>query len=375
MDFCALCPFGVEKLVRDEIKGLGWPVLASSPGRVDFSGPWESAYTLNLRSRVAERVLVRVGEFAAASFDELYEGTTALPWEDWITPRVTIRIEKARSFRSTLTSIPSIQGTVQKAMFDRLCRAWGLQRLPQTGPETALRVFLVRDRAELFLDTTGDALHNRGYRKKTGEAPLKENLAAALVLFSGWRRKFPFVDPFCGSGTLLTEALMFALDVPPGSHRSFAFENLVPFNRLDWNLVREEGRQAVDFGHRVRVVGSDKDGEVLQAARLNLAQLGFTDLVRLEAIPMEEASAERWGFTDPGFIVTNPPYGERLENLEAARALAQSMALWRERFPHWNVGVLSPLTDLPELLHRKAYVVRELSNGPIRVKFFQFQGE
>ncbi|NNM67055.1 MAG: class I SAM-dependent RNA methyltransferase, partial [Spirochaetales bacterium] len=191
MDFCALCPFGVEKLVRDEIKGLGWKVLASGPGRVDFSGPWEAAYSLNLRSRVAERVLVRVGEFVSASFEELYEGTAALPWEDWITPRVTIHIEKARSFQSKLTSIPSIQGTVQKAMFDRLCRAWGLNRLPQMGPETALRVFLTRDRAELFLDTTGDALHHRGYRKKTGEAPLKENLAAALVLFSGWRRKYP----------------------------------------------------------------------------------------------------------------------------------------------------------------------------------------
>ncbi len=372
LELSALCPFGVEKLVKDELKGLGYHVMSSSPGRVDFQGPWEAVYHANLGSRTAERVLIRLVKAQARDFDQLFEAVRSAAWEDWLTPAVTIHIEKVRLYQSQLTSVPAVQSMVQKAVFETLCRRFRLTRLPQNGPLVALRVTLAKDQLEVFLDSTGPALHNRGYRQATGEAPLKENLAAALVLFSGWRRKYPLVDPFCGSGTILTEALLYAYDLPPGLKRSFTFEHLRPFSALDWDLLRDEARQKADLSHRVRLFGSDKDPVVLRSARKNVQALGLEEHLRLDVQPMEKVSARFWGLEEPGFVVTNPPYGERLETVAAARELSRAMAGWDRAFPDWSVGVLTPLESLPQDMDREPFVVRELSNGPLRVKFFQF---
>ncbi len=372
LDLSALCPFGVEKLVKDEVKGWGFNVVNSGPGRVDFQAPWEAVYRVNLGSRTAERVLIRLVKAPAQDFDQLFEAVRSVPWEDWLTPAVTLHIEKVRLYQSKLTSVPAVQSMVQKAVFETLCRRFRLERLPQKGPEVALRVNLAKDQVEVFLDTTGAALHNRGYRQATGDAPLKENLAAALVLFSGWRRKYPLVDPFCGSGTILTEALLFAYDLPPGLKRSFAFEHLRPFVSDDWLYLRDEARQKADLSHRVRLFGSDKDPVVLRAARKNLQALGLADSLRLEVQPMETNSARFWGLDEPGFLITNPPYGERLETVATARNLARAMAAWETTFPGWSVGVLTPSETLPSDMGREPFIVRDLSNGPLRVKFYQF---
>jgi len=259
MQLIALCPFGLEKLTRDELKGLGLPGSGQAAGKVFFEGGWEAILKANLHLRTAERVLAVLGNFPAADFDQLFEGVSALPWEEWLSPHTTIVVEKVKTYKSKLTSIPAVQGMVQKAVFQRLGERWGLRSLPQTGPQVGLRVYLEHDRALAAVDTTGAALHNRGYRKNAGEAPIKENLAAALLLFSGWRRKYPLYDPLCGSGTILAEALLFAYDIPPGLRRSFAFEHLVPHQPLDWKILVDEGRDKIDTSHRVRVCGSDKD--------------------------------------------------------------------------------------------------------------------
>jgi putative N6-adenine-specific DNA methylase len=247
--------------------------------------------------------------------------------------------------------------------------------MPQQGPETGLRVYLEHDRALACVDTTGAALHNRGYRKSAGEAPIKENLAAALVLFSGWRRKYPLYDPLCGSGTILGEALLFAYDIPPGLHRSFSFEHLIPHQPLDWKILRDDARGRIDLSHRVRVFGSDRDENVLAAARDNLARLGLEVDVRLEKLSMEEAAAERLNLApgETGFLITNPPYGERLNDRPHAENLSRQMRHFSRTFAGWKLGVLTSLETFTQQIALQPYVVRDLVNGPLPVKYYQFE--
>ncbi len=374
MQLMALCPFGLEKLTRDEVKNLGFPVSSQAAGKVFFEGGWDAIMKANLHLRTAERVLAVVGQYPAGDFDQLFEGTSALPWEDWLSPRCTIVVEKVKSFKSKLTSVPAVQGVLQKAVFQRLGSRWGVQSLPQVGPQTGLRVYLDHDRALAAVDTTGAALHNRGYRKVAGEAPVKENLAAALLLFSGWRRKYPLYDPLCGSGTILGEALLFAYDIPPGIRRSFSFEQLVPFQALDWKILKDEARARIDTSHRVRVYGSDKDARVLEAARENLGRLGLEVQVPLEQISMEEARADRLpGADGSGFLITNPPYGERLNDRPHAENLSRQMRHFSRNFPGWKLGVLTSLETFTQQIGLEPYVVRDLVNGPLPVKYYQFQ--
>jgi len=374
MQLLALCPFGLEKLTRDELKTLGCFVTSQAAGKVFFEGTWETVLRTNLFLRTAERVLVVVGSFPAANFDQLFDGTKSLPWEDWLSIHSTIVIDKAKSFRSVLTAIPSIQSVVQKAVFERLCGLWGLRSLPQTGPVSALRVYLEHDRALAAVDTTGPALHQRGYRKSAGEAPLKENLAAALLMFSGWRRKYPLVDPLCGAGTILGEALLFAYDVPPGLNRSFGFESLVPYQALAWKILKDEAKSRIDWTHRVRLVGSDRDDQVLELARQNLDRIGAPSTVILEKLSMEEARAERWEETrdGPGFLITNPPYGERLYDRPHAENLSRQMRHFSRTFPGWKLGVLTSLESFPQEIGLTPYKVRDLNNASLAVKYYQF---
>ncbi len=374
MQLIALCPYGLEKLTKDEVKSLGYTVEQQAAGKIFFSGGWEAILAANLRLRTAERVLAVLGTYEAGDFDQLFEGTTSLPWEDWLSPHTTIVVEKVKTYRSKLSSVPAVQAAVQKAVFQRLAGRWGLRSMPQRGPETGLRVYLEHDRALACVDTTGAALHNRGYRTSAGEAPMKENLAAALLLFSGWRRKYPLVDPLCGSGTLLGEALLFAYDIPPGLHRSFSFEHLIPYQALDWKILKDEARARIDLSHRVRVFGSDRDETVLNAARENLARLGLETEVRLEKLSMEEASAERLGLgEEPGFLITNPPYGERLNDRPHAENLSRQMRHFSRTFPGWKLGVLTSLESFTDQIALKPYVVRDLVNGPLPVKYYQFE--
>ncbi len=374
MQLIALCPFGLEKLTRDEVKALGLKVGGQAAGKVFFEGGWDAILKANLHLRTAERVLAVLGTFPAGDFDQLFEGTTSLPWEEWLSPHTTIVVEKVKTYKSKLTSIPAVQGMVQKAVFQRLCDRWGLRSLPQVGPVTGLRVYLEHDRALAAVDTTGPALHNRGYRKNAGEAPIKENLAAALLLFSGWRRKYPLYDPLCGSGTILAEALLFAFDIPPGLRRAFAFEHLVPHVALDWKILKDEGRAKIDTSHRVRICGSDKDLRVLEAARQNLDRLELDVKVQLEHLSMEEARADRVGAgDDAGFLITNPPYGERLNDRPHAENLSRQMRHFSRTFPGWKLGVLTSLETFPAQIGLEAYVVRNLVNGPLPVKYYQIQ--
>ena len=375
MQLIALCPFGLEKLTRDELKVLGFPVGGQAAGKVFFEGGWDAILKANLHLRTAERIMAVLGNFPAADFDQLFDGTSSLPWEEWLSPHTTIVVEKVKTYKSKLTSIPAVQAMVQKAVFQRLGERWGLRSLPQTGAQVGLRVYLEHDRALAAVDTTGAALHNRGYRKNAGEAPIKENLAAALLLFSGWRRKYPLYDPLCGSGTILAEALLFAYDIPPGLRRSFAFEHLVPHQPLDWKILVDEGRDMIDTSHRVRVCGSDKDQRVLEAARQNLGRLGLDVKVQLEHLSMEEAKADRveGAGDDAGFVITNPPYGERLNDRPHAENLSRQMRHFERTFPGWKLGVLTSLETFPAQIGLTPYVVRDLVNGPIPVKYYQIQ--
>lgn len=368
MKWLALCAIGLEKPLKDEIKALGYPIDSAAPGKVLFDGPWEAVYHANLKLRTAERVLLVMGDFVVQDFDRLFEEVRSLPWEDFLRLPIQISVDKARSRASRLSAVTAIQSVTQKAVFERLCAAWGVRELPQSGPEAFIRVYLDKDRALVVLDTSGEGLHRRGYRKMTSDAPLKETIAASLLLFSGWRRKNPLYDPFCGSGTILIEALLYAFNIPPGLHRRFCFEHLRGFSELDWSLIKEEARAGIRMDYPTRIAGSDKDSNVLFAARANLQVWGLENIPRLTQLSMEEARAEAEG----GFLITNPPYGERLETKPQAENLSRQMRHFAASFPGWKIGVITSLANFPELFGRTPYVVRDIHNGASEVRYFQF---
>lgn len=371
MKFMALCALGLEKLVKDELKALKLEVTSAAPGKVVFEGPWEAVYRTNLHLRTCERVLLLVGEFVVRDFDQLFEGMNSIAWEDFLTPKVTVKIEKVRSRASAISSVPALQSVSQKAIFQRLQDKWKVKTLPQTGPEIAIRIYLDRDRCQVGLDTSGDGLHKRGYRKMTSDAPLKETIAAALLLWSGWRRKNPLHDPFCGSGTLLIEAALYAFNIPPGLHRRFAFEHLNGYSGLEWSKVKEQAKSQINMEYKTRISGSDRDKNVLVAARANLQAWGLEDHVTLTQMSMEEARATGEP-GESGFVITNPPYGERLETKEQAENLSRQMRHFTTSFPDWKIGVITPLENFPELFARKPLIVRDLHNGSSEAKYYQF---
>ena len=372
MKFTAMVLIGLEKLAKDEIKALGIKILDSSPGKITFEGSLETLYLANLRLRTVERILIVVGEGPAKDFDELFETIQNISWAEFLAPPCRVVFDKVRIRDSALTSISAIQAVAQKALYQKLTSAYRVNQWNEAGPTVDIRLYLDKNRITVGLDTSGDGLTKRGYRKMTSAASLKETLASALLLFSGWRRRSPLADPFCGSGTILTEALLFAFNIPPGLHRNFGFENLKIHSPDLWKKVKADGEAGIDTSHKVRLWGSDKDKNVLYAAKANLQALGLEEYVKLDHIQMEEASAP---FDEPGFLISNPPFGERLEDKVSVKELYRKMGDLRERFPQWKFGFLTTTAEFPELFGQPSFQHRKLHNGSMDLHYFQFLPE
>jgi putative N6-adenine-specific DNA methylase len=382
----ALCAAGVERLSSQELKKLELRVLDSGYGRVRFEADTAGLYRALMALRTADRVLLEAARFEAADFDALFEGTRAVPWEDLIPPGRGLVVAKVRANRSRLQAVTSIQGVVHKAAADRLCRVRGLSRLPDEDP-AELRLYLEKDQASLLLDLSGEPLFKRGYRSEGGAAPLRETTAAALLLLAGWKRKFPLYDPFCGSGTIPLEALLYAWDLAPGIRRPFALSSLSIGDRKLEGALREELRAKANFENLIRIDGSDADSRTLALARANLVRAGELageagasgragaggragGPVRFRLLPAEEARAEKAG--EKGFILTNPPYGRRLGDALEAEARYRELGSLRERFPGWKLGLITDHPGFESHFGKKADSVKELTGGAVHSYVYQY---
>jgi putative N6-adenine-specific DNA methylase len=378
--YLASCALGLEKVLANELRALDFKIVKNERGRLFFTGAEPSApYRANLWLRTAERVLLLAADFHAPEFGALFDGVAAVPWEDYLKPTARIVIDTVRTHGSALTSIPTIQSVVQKAVSERLCKKAGLVRLPDTGERAAIRVYLENDRAEICLDLSAESLHKRGYRKDAGEAPLKETIAAGIILFSGWRRKFPLIDPFCGSGTIPIEAALYALDVAPGIGRKFAVENMVFHDAKAEADVREAAKAAVRTDCRIRIAGSDIDPNAIEMAERNLASAFQTagispadakGFVKFSIKPMETLAAED---EEPGFIIANPPYGERLGDMDKAAAIYRTMGKLPAVFPGWTMAILSTHPGFETAFGRYATTRKDILNGSSKASLYEFR--
>jgi len=381
----ALCAVGAEKAVSNEIKKMGLTVADSGFGRVRFRADTAGLYHALMGLRAADRVLLEAAVFPAADFDALFEGARNVPWENLVPSHMGFKVDKVRTNRSRLKAETSIQSVVHKAAADRLCTAYGLARLPEEGratgaPMAEVRVYVEKDTVSLLLDLSGEPLYKRGYRKEGGIAPLRETTAAAMLLLSGWKRKYPLYDPFCGSGTILIEALMYAGDMAPGLGRRFALSDLLIADNAVEETVRNELRDRINFERIIRIAGSDEDAKSVSIANSNIERLKKihpdiqTAPVELKATPMQEAHTCWEVENESGFIVTNPPYGKRLGDLSASERIYGDMAALGRHFPQWKLAVITDHPGFESFFGKKAASCREIKGGPIPAYFFQYEG-
>ncbi|MCL2230087.1 MAG: class I SAM-dependent RNA methyltransferase [Treponema sp.] len=391
----ALCAVGAEKAVSNEIKklaskGSALKVDDSLYGRVRFTTDICGLYQALIGLRAADRVLLEAGQFKAMDFDALFEGASCVEWEQLVPKGMGLKVAKVRVNRSQLKAETTIQSMVHKAAAQRLCEKYKMNRLPEPAVNThvkvaEVRVYIEKDFVSLLLDLSGDPLFKRGYRSEGGAAPLRETTAASILLLSGWKRKFPLYDPFCGSGTILIEAAMYAWDMAPGLGRHFAIEDMLIADTQIEHRVRDEFRAKIDFTRLVRIAGSDDDLRTISIAQSNAARLrdiaegrdpqhGIRSKndapgIELKAVPMKEAASP---FADAGFILTNPPYGKRLGDQNAAEEIYKEMAGLSSRFPGWKIAVITDHSGFESFFGKKADFCKEISNGAIPSYFYEY---
>ena len=371
IELVAPCHFGMEAVLKREILDLGYEISQVEDGRVTFLGDLEALAYANVFLRTTERILIKVGKIHAETFDELFEGTKALPWEDYIPEDGKFWVAKANSIKSKLFSPSDIQSIMKKAMVERLKTVYHRERFEETGAEYPIRVSILKDEVLIGLDTSGVSLHKRGYRQMTAPAPITETLASALILFTPWKKDRILVDPFCGSGTFPIEAAMLAANMAPGMKRHFLaekWENLIPIRHFE--DAREEAADLVDFSVETDIQGYDIDGEIIKAARANARMAGVEQLIHFQQRPVSELSHPK----KYGFVITNPPYGERLEEKKNLPALYKEMGDAFRRLDSWSEYVITAYEDAEKYIGRKADKNRKIYNGMMKTYFYQFLG-
>jgi putative N6-adenine-specific DNA methylase len=364
----AICKFGLEKLVKLEVGRLGFGETAVSDGKVEFSANLSDIPRLNLWLRYADRLLLKLGEFPALTFDDLFEQTKALPWEGWITRDGAFTVN-ARSVKSTLQSERSCQSIVKKAVVDRLQAGYHTTDLPETGPEYTIQVSLLNDVATLTLDTSGAGLHKRGYRTEAVEAPLKETFAAGLVWLSPWRPDGLLLDPMCGSGTILVEAALLARNIAPGLKREFAAEQWPAIDAAHWREAREAALAARKTGPPLQLLGYDADPAAITASKINAANAGVAD----DIVFARKDVRELWIDRQHGTLISNPPYGRRLSEFQEMNQIYIALNKMLRKKTGWAVCILTADPKFPDYFKRAwPDRVRKFFNGRIRVNYYQY---
>ena len=370
-DLLVPCHFGLEAVLKREIYDLGYEITKVEDGRVTFEGDEEAICRANIFLRTAERVMIQVGRFKATTFEELFQGIKNLPWEEYIPEDGKFWVKKASSINSKLFSPSDIQSIAKKAMVERMKQKYHKEWFKEDGAAYPVRILLLKDEVTVALDTSGDSLHKRGYRTMTSKAPLTETLAASLIMLTPWRKDRILVDPFCGSGTFPIEAAMIAANVAPGMNRDFTAEewtNLI--DRKLWYECVKEAEDMIDTTVKVDIQGYDIDGDVIKAARENAKRAGVEHMIHFQQRAVADLSHPK----KYGFIITNPPYGERLEDKADLPELYTQIGQAYQRLDSWSMFLITSYTDTEKYIGRKADKNRKIYNGMLKTYFYQFLG-
>lgn len=370
-DLLVPCHFGLEAVLKREIYDLGYEITKVEDGRVTFEGDEEAVCRANIFLRTAERVMIQVGRFKATTFEELFQGIRNLPWEEYIPEDGKFWVKKASSINSKLFSPSDIQSIAKKAMVERMKQKYHKEWFKEDGAAYPVRIFLLKDEVTVALDTSGDSLHKRGYRTMTSKAPLTETLAASLIMLTPWRKDRILVDPFCGSGTFPIEAAMIAANIAPGMNRDFTAEEWT--NMIDrklWYECVKEAEDMIDTTVKVDIQGYDIDGDVIKAARENAKRAGVEHMIHFQQRAVADLSHPK----KYGFIITNPPYGERLEAKADLPALYTQIGQAYQRLDSWSMFLITSYTDTEKYIGRKADKNRKIYNGMLKTYFYQFLG-
>ena len=370
-ELIAPCHFGLEAVLKKEIQDLGYEISMVEDGKVTFLGDDEAICRANVFLRTAERILLKAGSFKAETFEELFQGTRAIAWEELITEDGKFWVAKASSIKSKLFSPSDIQSIMKKAMVERMKSHYKVTWFPENGASFPLRVFLYKDIVTIGIDTSGDSLHKRGYRTLTSKAPITETLASALILLTPWNKDRILVDPFCGSGTFPIEAAMIAANIAPGMNRSFLAEdwkNII--GRKCWYEAMDEANDLVDDSVQVDIQGYDIDGDIVKAARLNAQSAGVDHMIHFQQRPVSALSHPK----KYGFIISNPPYGERIEDKKNLPVLYREIGERFAALDAWSMYLITSYEDTEKCIGRKADKNRKIYNGMMKTYFYQFMG-
>ncbi|EFU78004.1 THUMP domain-containing class I SAM-dependent RNA methyltransferase [Lachnoanaerobaculum saburreum] len=367
----APCHFGLEAVLKKEVIDIGYDITKVEDGRVYFEGDDEAVARANMWLRTAERVLINIAQFKAISFSELFDRVADIPWEEYIPADGKFWVSKATSVKSKLFSPSDIQSIVKKAIVERLKRIYKKEWFEETGADYPLRVSINKDIVTIGLDTTGVSLHKRGYRTMTAKAPITETLAAALIMLTPWKKGRILVDPFCGSGTFVIEAAMIAANIAPGLRRGFLsgkWSNLIP--KKVWDNTYEEAKEMVYIDTDTDIQGYDIDRNIVEAARSNAARAGVTDMLHLQCRDVSNLSHPK----KYGFIITNPPYGERLEEKENLPAIYKSLGERYANLDSWSLYLITSYNDACKYIGKEPDKNRKIYNGMLQTRFYQYMG-
>ncbi|MDD3852943.1 MAG: class I SAM-dependent RNA methyltransferase [Syntrophomonadaceae bacterium] len=369
MHLIGTCAFGLESVLGNELKKLGYPIIKTENGKITFEGDFLAIARCNLWLRSADRVLIRVGEFEARSFEQLFEQTRSLNWEDFLPEDACFPVD-GKSVRSQLFSVSDCQAIVKKAIVEKLKSKYAIKWFKETGAHYRIQVSLLNDMTTLTIDTSGAGLHKRGYRQLSAEAPLKETLAAALVSISRWKPDRPFIDPFCGSGTIPIEAALIGRNIAPGLQRDFIAETWPDSPKKIWSTAREEAHSLMIPNQPLGIFGFDIDGSVLNMARHHAKLAGLGNSIYFQ---QQEFNKLRSKYKY-GYLVTNPPYGERLGDQDEVKALYAWMPEVFARLDTWSLYILTAFPYLEKKMGRPASRRRKLYNGRLLCQYYQYFG-
>lgn len=371
VELIAPCHFGLESVLKKEILELGYKIVSVEDGRITFAGDVEAIARANVFIRTAERIMLKCGSFKATTFDELFEGTKAIPWENILTRDAKFWVSKATSNKSALFSPSDIQSIVKKAMVERMKQTYHVNWFTEEGASYPVRVFIFKDIVTLAIDTSGISLHKRGYRRLVGKAPISETLAAALIMLTPWHKDRVLVDPFCGSGTFPIEAAMIGANIAPGMDRDFTAAEWVKIgNKKMWYETIDEAHDMIDNDVKMNIQGYDLDGDIVKCAMENARCAGVDKHIHFQQRDVKDLSNPK----KYGFVMTNPPYGERLEEKEALPELYRTIGEAYRNLDSWSMFLITSYKDAEKYIGRKADKNRKIYNGMIKSYFYQFMG-
>jgi len=369
VELIATATFGLESVVAEEVKRLGYENVKVDNGKVVFTADISAIPRANLWLRTSDRVRLKIGEFKATTFDELFEQTKALPWAEWIPENGEFPVE-GKSVKSALFSVSDCQAIVKKAVVESMKKKYKKDWFEENGPLYKIEVALLKDIATLTIDTTGPGLHKRGYRDWIGTAPLKETMAAALILLSRWKPDRVFMDPFCGSGTLPIEAALIGQNIAPGMNREFVSENWPIIPREAWRNARAETHDLAQYDRKLEIIGTDVDEEVIKVARRNAEEAGVDEQIHFQRMDVRDLRTKK----KYGYLICNPPYGERLSDQREVVRLYNDMGRVFSSLDTWSFFVITSDEEFERHFGRTASKKRKLYNGNIKVDYYQFFG-